>query len=139
MLLLLLRKSKGGLLYNMNKRFEFISEIEACGLIDLGHNGLHFTWCNQRDEENRVWKRLDRAMVNDKWLTTMPQTTITHLPSVGSDHSPLLMEMVVSRNKVLNISSSFTVGLIMYTSWIQSKNVGIDRFKAILCGFFIRK
>ncbi|KAH0639244.1 hypothetical protein KY285_035830 [Solanum tuberosum] len=25
----------------------------------------------------------------------MPQTTITHLPSVGSDHCPLLMEMIV--------------------------------------------
>lgn len=34
-------------------------------------------------------------MVNDKWLYTMPQTTITHLPSVGSDHNPLLMELVV--------------------------------------------
>ncbi|KAG5585844.1 hypothetical protein H5410_046278 [Solanum commersonii] len=26
-------------------------------------------------------------------ITFMPQTTITHLPSVGSDHCPLLMEM----------------------------------------------
>ncbi|KAM3286888.1 hypothetical protein P3S67_025687 [Capsicum chacoense] len=32
-------------------------------------------------------------MVNDKWLETMPHTSITHLPSVGSDHCPLLMEV----------------------------------------------
>ncbi|KAH0700920.1 hypothetical protein KY284_015135 [Solanum tuberosum] len=32
-------------------------------------------------------------MVNDKWLEVMPQTTIENLSSVGSDHSPLLMEM----------------------------------------------
>jgi len=32
-------------------------------------------------------------MVNDKWLEVMPQTTIENLSSVGSDHTPLLMEM----------------------------------------------
>ncbi|KAH0697937.1 hypothetical protein KY289_015419 [Solanum tuberosum] len=80
--------------YNM-KSFEFISVIEACGLIDLSFTRLPFTWCNQRAAQARVWKRLDRSMVNDKWLKVMPQTTIEHLPSVGSDHSPLLMEMAM--------------------------------------------
>ncbi|XP_015162434.1 uncharacterized protein [Solanum tuberosum] len=84
----------GGIPYNMNKTFEFISVIEACGLIDLGYTGNPFTWCNQMAAQARVWKRLDRSMVNDKWLEVMPQTTVEHLPSVGSDHSPLLMEMV---------------------------------------------
>lgn len=56
-------EKKGGLMYNMNKSFEFISIIEACGLTDLGFNGQPFTWCNQRSAEARVWKRLDRAMV----------------------------------------------------------------------------
>ncbi|KAG5605800.1 hypothetical protein H5410_027292 [Solanum commersonii] len=61
--------------------------------MDLGFDGQKFTWSNKRGIYNRVWKRLDRAMVNDSWLEKMPQTTITHLPSVGSDHCPLLMEM----------------------------------------------
>ncbi|KAK4706662.1 hypothetical protein R3W88_033794 [Solanum pinnatisectum] len=60
--------------------------------MDLGFNGPRFTWSNQRGINFRMWKRLDRAMVNDKWLKNMPQTTINHLPSVGSDHCPLLME-----------------------------------------------
>ncbi|KAH0765178.1 hypothetical protein KY285_001049 [Solanum tuberosum] len=85
----------GGIPYNMTKSLDFISIIEASGLVDIGYSGQHYTWCNQRAEEARVWKRLDRAMVNDKWLELMPQTTITHLPSVGSDHCPLLMEMEV--------------------------------------------
>ncbi|WMV32844.1 hypothetical protein MTR67_026229 [Solanum verrucosum] len=84
----------GGMPYNMNKIFEFIGVIEACGLTDLGYTWLPFTWCNQRDTQARVWKRLDRSMVNDKWFETMPQTTIDHLSSVGSDHSPLLMELI---------------------------------------------
>ncbi|XP_015166827.1 uncharacterized protein [Solanum tuberosum] len=83
----------GGIPYNMRKSLEFIGVIEACGLMDLGFNGPKFTWSNQRGVNFRIWKRLDRAMVNDKWLENMPHTSITHLPSVGSDHCPLLLEM----------------------------------------------
>ncbi|XP_015168633.1 uncharacterized protein [Solanum tuberosum] len=92
-------EKQGGVPYNMNKSFEFLSVIEDCGLLDLGYNGSHFTWCNQRTEEARVWKRLDRAMVNDQWLENMPQSTISHLPFVGSDHCPLLLEMAVRMNQ----------------------------------------
>ncbi|KAK4731257.1 hypothetical protein R3W88_024245 [Solanum pinnatisectum] len=95
-------EKKGGVPYNMNKSMDFISVIEACGLIDMGYSGQHFTWCNQRAEHARVWKRLDRAMVNDKWLEIMPQTTISHLPSVGSDHTPLLMEITETTNQGIN-------------------------------------
>ncbi|XP_049348970.1 uncharacterized protein LOC125813524 [Solanum verrucosum] len=83
----------GGVPYNMRKSLEFIAIIEAYGLIDLGFSGQKFTWSNNRGIQQRVWKRLDRALVTDAWLEKMPQTTITHLPSVGSDHCPLLMEM----------------------------------------------
>ncbi|KAG5599775.1 hypothetical protein H5410_031145 [Solanum commersonii] len=83
----------GGLPYNMKKSLEFIVVIEACGMMDLGFSGQKFTWSNNKGVHNRVWKRLDRAMVNDSWLEKMSQTTILHLPSVGSDHCPFLMEM----------------------------------------------
>ncbi|KAK4733784.1 hypothetical protein R3W88_008045 [Solanum pinnatisectum] len=83
----------GGNPYNMRKSMDFIATIEACGLTDLGFNRPRFTWSNQRGINFRIWKRLDRAMANDQWLQNMPQTTITHLSSVGSDHCPLLMEM----------------------------------------------
>lgn len=85
----------------MNKSLEFISIIEACGLVDMGYNGQHYKWCNHRKDGARIWKRLDRGMVNDKWLDRMPQSTITHLPSVGSYHSPLFMEMC--NNQILVI------------------------------------
>ncbi|KAG5585870.1 hypothetical protein H5410_046304 [Solanum commersonii] len=84
----------GGVPYNMRKSLEFIVVIEACGLLDLGFSGQKYTWSNKRCIHHRIWKRLDRAMVNDSWLEKMPQTTITHLSSIGSDHCPLLLEMV---------------------------------------------
>jgi len=61
--------------------------------MDLGFSGQKFTWSNKRGIHHRIWKRLDRGLVNDAWLDKMPQTTVTHLPSIGSDHCPLLMEM----------------------------------------------
>lgn len=33
-------------------------------------------------------------MVNDRWINSMPHTIVSHLPNVGSDHCPLLLEMV---------------------------------------------
>ncbi|KAH0667664.1 hypothetical protein KY285_028870 [Solanum tuberosum] len=90
-----IEENLGRVPYNMRKSLQFIAVIEACGLMDLGFSGQKFTWSNKRGIHHTILKRLDRALINDAWLEKMPQTTITHLPSVGSDHCPLLMEMVV--------------------------------------------
>lgn len=37
---------------------------------------------------------------DDKWLASMPQATIEHLPAVNSDH-PLLVEMVTRQDNVV--------------------------------------
>lgn len=74
-------------MYNMNKCFEFISIIEAYGLMNLRFNGQTFTWCIQRVVVARVWKRLDKAIVKDRWLATISETTIDHLPTISSDHT----------------------------------------------------
>ncbi|TMX01865.1 hypothetical protein EJD97_023372 [Solanum chilense] len=84
----------GGEPYNMRKSMDFIEVIEACGLVGIGFSGHKFIWSNKRGINHRIWKRLDRDMVNDSWLERMPQTTITHLSSTSSDHCLLLMEMI---------------------------------------------
>nr|XP_010313000.1 uncharacterized protein LOC104644619 [Solanum lycopersicum] len=101
----------GGKDYNINKSLEFISIIEACGLVDMGYYGQDYTWCNHRRDGARIWKRLDRGMTNDKWIETMPHSSITHLPSVGSDHCPLFIEIcdiqsnTIKYFKFLNLST----------------------------------
>ena len=55
----------GGRAYNISKSLEFISIIEACGLVDMGYTGQDYTWCNHRKDGARIWKRLDRGMTND--------------------------------------------------------------------------
>ena len=78
----------GGRDYNITKSLEFINIIETCGLVDMGYNGQKLTWCNHRKDGARIWKRLDRGMINDQWLEKMPHSSLTHRPSVGSDHCP---------------------------------------------------
>lgn len=112
--------------------------IEACGLTDLGFHGSKFTWCNHRAAEARVWKRLNRAMVNDSWLDTMPLSTVTHLPSVGSDHSPLLMELT-SRNVIPVKYFKFLSCWIENTTFLDTvKACWIDLLLVIQCECSIR-
>jgi len=129
----------GGIPYNIHKSFEFIGVIEACGLVDIGYTGLPFTWCNQRDAEARVWKRLDRAMVNDKWLEVMPQTTIENLSSVGSDHTPLLMEMIRANESHIKYFKFLHFWVENGTFMKTVQQCGKKKCLVIQCGDYIRK
>ncbi|XP_070034219.1 uncharacterized protein [Nicotiana tomentosiformis] len=86
----------GGIPYQINKSIEFLNMIEDCGFTDLGFYGPRYIWSNGWDPCAIVWKRLDRGLVNDNWLASFPATTITHLASSGSDHSPFLMDMNIN-------------------------------------------
>ncbi|XP_015057525.1 uncharacterized protein LOC107003747 [Solanum pennellii] len=105
----------GGLPYNMKKSMDFIAAIEACGLVDIGFSGHKYTWSNKRGITYRIWKRLDRALVNDLWLEKMPQTTITHLSTTGSDHCPLLLEMVSNESEYIKYFR-------FLNCWIDNRN-----------------
>ena len=47
---------------------DFVAIIEACGLLDIDFRGQKFTWSNKRGINHKIWKRLDKAMVNDSWF-----------------------------------------------------------------------
>ncbi|XP_069150536.1 uncharacterized protein [Solanum lycopersicum] len=84
---------KGSLLDNSNMdEIRDVTGKQGLSPRDMGYSGQPYTWCSHRKDGSRIWKRLDRGVVNDNWLDKMPSTNITHLPSVGSDHCPLLME-----------------------------------------------
>lgn len=58
----------GGFSYKMKKNFDFIKVIEDCGLIAISFSGQKFTWSNLRGIIFRIWKSLDRAIINDVCL-----------------------------------------------------------------------
>ncbi|XP_075074951.1 uncharacterized protein LOC142162598 [Nicotiana tabacum] len=66
--------------------------MRDCGMQDAGFTGNIFTWCNNRDAPNTIWKRLDRFLHNCEWFDLYSRTTITHLARAYSDHSPPLIQ-----------------------------------------------
>ena len=47
--------------------------IENFSFIDLILQGLKFTWINKKEDE-LIKERIDRALVNLKWLEVYPMT-----------------------------------------------------------------
>ncbi|XP_060202878.1 uncharacterized protein LOC132631306 [Lycium barbarum] len=57
-----------------------------------------FTWSDNRDPPNTIWKRLDRLAYNEEWFDLFGGTTVTHLSRTCSDHAPLLIKCGIPVN-----------------------------------------
>nr|XP_016472175.1 PREDICTED: uncharacterized protein LOC107794213 [Nicotiana tabacum] len=76
---------------------DFRRFIEECGITELQTSGRLFTWTN-----NHVYSRIDRALVNAQWMSTMPPSLVHINDPYFSDHSPLCIEVEqesISRKK----------------------------------------
>ena len=69
----------------------FRNVIHKCGFKDLGFSGFEFTWCNQQEGSDRVYLRLDRALVIPEWVEHFTNIRVQHLEDTMSDHCPLLL------------------------------------------------
>ncbi|KAG8478166.1 hypothetical protein CXB51_027946 [Gossypium anomalum] len=59
--------------------------VDLAQLQDLGFKGPLFTWhCSN------LFERLDRALRNEVWLEFYPSSLVSHLPTIKSDHRPLI-------------------------------------------------
>ncbi|KAA3474645.1 reverse transcriptase [Gossypium australe] len=98
--------------YTIGKRCNFFGNfVDSCDLQDLGFHGPPFTW--QRGE---TLVRLDRALANDAWMTTFPQSLVQHLTRIKSDHRPLLLSTKPNITNPKGRPFRFLAG------WTQHKN-----------------
>ncbi|XP_020243302.1 uncharacterized protein LOC109821533 [Asparagus officinalis] len=67
---------------------DFRDFIEVSLLTHLKTLGCFFTWNNKQNAESRVWSRLDRALVNDEWISSYSASHVEFLLPNFSDHSP---------------------------------------------------
>ncbi|KAL0445418.1 UNVERIFIED_CONTAM: hypothetical protein Slati_2264500 [Sesamum latifolium] len=81
---------------------DFHSCILQTGLITLPVPGEIFTWHNYSDNNRSLWKRLDRIMVNDQWLSRWPDSHYFSLMPHTSDHSPLILQGDASTHRQVN-------------------------------------
>ncbi|KAL2472038.1 Uncharacterized protein Adt_40174 [Abeliophyllum distichum] len=66
---------------------DFADMMMDCGLTDAGYSGSQYTWTN-----GRVWKRLDRVLINSAVGSSCSRFSVRHLNRSTSDHSPLLIQ-----------------------------------------------
>lgn len=68
-----------------------------CSVTDLPYTGALFTWWNKRSEDP-IGKKLDRALVNNEWLTRYPHAH-AHFDAGGvSDHARCLIRTTGATN-----------------------------------------
>ena len=70
---------------------DFNACIENAGLLPLSMQGEWFTWHNRSATPRNLWKRLDRMMINDRWMARFPNATYSTLTPRTSDHSPMVL------------------------------------------------
>ncbi|KAF5473280.1 hypothetical protein F2P56_009904 [Juglans regia] len=75
---------------------EFNSCIAACGLLEMHFSGNSFSWCNGHQASARSWVRLDRSLLNVEALEAFPDCSFTYLSRNTSDHSPMLIKLVMN-------------------------------------------
>ncbi|KAL6194550.1 hypothetical protein ACLB2K_035632 [Fragaria x ananassa] len=66
--------------------------MEANDLIDIQFKGQKYTWSNNWPGGGLIKIRLERGIVNTKWLERWPDTSVFHFPKLGSDHCPLIFD-----------------------------------------------
>ena len=64
---------------------QVLMELQLC---ELAASAQRFTWMNNREEEDFVMERLDKAFASVDWVNMYPLYSLRNLPIVRSDHGP---------------------------------------------------
>ena len=69
----------------------FRRTVNAYGFLDLGYEGLDFTWCNRRSNRERISLRLDRVLITIEWKEQYRDAKVLHVIDSTSDHCTLVL------------------------------------------------
>lgn len=67
---------------------ELENMVANAGLADHTFSGIHLTWCNKQEENDRCYVKLHRILVNVQWIQELNWTSVHFLNPGISDHSP---------------------------------------------------
>ena len=70
---------------------DFREAINCCRFVDLRYCGPEFTWCNMQEGRNKMYLRLDHALVTKEWCDYYKDMRVHHLVESASDHCALLI------------------------------------------------
>ena len=63
------------------------------GLLDMGYSGPKFTWTRRKHYSTFQVVRLDITLFSLEWSIQFPNSQVTNLPKMHSDHSPILVRV----------------------------------------------
>lgn len=66
--------------------------MSKANLMEIKSVGPFFIWSNKRKAEQLILQRLDKGFTNTEWLIKYPETIMSNLAMVGSDHCRLLID-----------------------------------------------
>lgn len=69
----------------------FNNWVEDMELLEVEFSGASHTWARGLTPETRRSARLDRTLCNGNWGLRYSASKVKHLPSIASDHCPLLI------------------------------------------------
>ncbi|XP_042950186.1 uncharacterized protein LOC122282294 [Carya illinoinensis] len=64
--------------------------------MELKFLGKSYSRCNGHAGNTRSWARLDRSLVDQKFLGAFPDSVMRYLPRTSSDHAPMVISLVKS-------------------------------------------
>ncbi|KAI3467460.1 hypothetical protein Pfo_024123 [Paulownia fortunei] len=76
---------------NSKTQSHMSKKIDTLGICDSGFVGHPYTWSNKFFGLANIQLRLDMFLANSNLRLLFPRACVSHLPSIASDHSPLLL------------------------------------------------
>ncbi|XP_074278456.1 uncharacterized protein LOC141602046 [Silene latifolia] len=78
---------------------DFISWRLMSKLQELPYQGPQFTWTNNREGDELILERLDRAYASNSWSCIFPEARLWHYPIATSDHAVIMLETSPARKR----------------------------------------
>ena len=91
---------------------EFRDCVNNIGITDLQYSGEKFTWrdCNL---DNPLMRKLDRVLVNCRWLATFDLSSAQFMARGLSDHNPAAISLGIAVARLANLFKYFIICLII--------------------------
>ncbi|XP_026436946.1 uncharacterized protein LOC113334940 [Papaver somniferum] len=87
-------EKQGGILENSLASDFVRNALLLLNMHDVFSFGNPYTWCNRRFKNpyELIFEKLDRGFIKHKWVSLLPQTRVTNLGRLFSDHCPILLQ-----------------------------------------------
>ena len=103
--------SNGSSMYTSDM-IEFKKCVEEVEIEDILSSGFHYTWTKSlKNPKCKTLKKLDRVMINERFMDTFTNAHSIFLPYIISDHSPALLVIPnggVKKKKAFRMSNFIT-------------------------------